>query len=343
MREAEHVPAIRRIASILDRMNDPASPLRTMLSADAEHPPLVPPALDLSRWDRSLVQERVERGVVERVRSRVYLPLPDGGARAYEESILAEVRGLVNGTRAPFWFSHATAALLHGAWSYNTPMLVHLTQPTNPHVARDDEPMVRRHHTALPPSDRTDVDGVPVTSLERTLVDCIRTLPRASAVVACDSLFRLGADPWAVSRIVSESRGKRGVVQARQVLDLSDPRAASPGEVVTRLVAIDAGLPRPECQVEVSTAVGTFFVDLGWEHVRVAVEFDGEVKYSGGEYGRPDVVRRAEAERQRALEAAGWIVIRVRWADLDDPIALERRIRDAYYAAIGRRRLVLTA
>jgi hypothetical protein len=90
MREAEHLPAIRRITSILEWMNDPASRLRAMLSADAAHPPVVPPALDLSRADPSLVQQRVAGGILERVRSRVILPRPDGGERAYADAILAE-------------------------------------------------------------------------------------------------------------------------------------------------------------------------------------------------------------------------------------------------------------
>lgn len=316
MREADHVPAIRRITGILDAMNAPDSPLRGMWTADAAHPPIVPEAFELARGDD-----------------------PGAPARSHEGVILAGVRGLLEDTGAPLWFSHETAAMLHGAWTYRTPELVHLTREWNPHVDEEVEPHVRRHHTPMPSQDRSTVLGVPVTSLSRTLVDCIRALPRDGALVACDSLFRLGAEPAEVSRIMTASRGKRGVVQARQILDLCDPRSGSPGETVTRLVAADAGLPRADCQIEVATARGRCFVDLGWEGVRVAVEFDGDVKYAGDERGDPEDVRRAEAARQQALEAAGWIVVRVRWEELDDPIALEQRLRAAYLA--GRRRALV--
>lgn len=315
MREAEHLPAIRRITGILDVMNTPGSPLRGMLSADAAHPPLVPDPLELAMADDVVVPP------------------------THEEAILALVREVTEGTAAPLWFSHETAAMLHGAWTVRTPQLVHVTREWNPHVDGEGEPLVRRHHTPMPPQDRADVRGVPVTSLARTLVDCIRILPRDGALVACDSMFRRGADPGEVSRIMSASRGKRGVVQAREILDLCDPRSGSPGESVVRLAASDVGLPRPECQLEVPTARGTYYVDLGWEDVRLAVEFDGELKYED----HPEEVRRTEAARQRALEDAGWIVVRVRWEDLGDPEALEHLLRGAYLAARRRSLLGLTA
>jgi hypothetical protein len=308
-----------------------------MLSADAEFPPLVPPAISRERLEEASLAERVQRGDLRLVRPGVYTPPWDDAGQPYRAAILSEVRGILERCTADLTFSHSTAALLHGAWTYRVPQLVHLTQRTNQHVRSDVESLVRRHHTNLAEHDRTTIDRTPVTTLARTLVDCIRTLSRTSALVTADSLFRLGADPWDVERIMSRSKGKRGIVQARQVLELCDPRSGSPGETVARLAAIDAGLPRPECQTEVATSHGPYFVDLGWEEVRVAVEFDGEVKYSGGEFGDPTEVRRAEAARQTALEAAGWTVLRVRWPDLDDSLALEAQVREAYLCGLRRR------
>ena len=314
MREAEHLPAIRRIAGTLEAMRAPGSPWAGMWSADAARPPWVPDALEAEQAD-------------------------DGREPGHDDALLELVGRLAGSAATPLWFSHDTAAMLHGAWTYRTPPLVHVTREANPHVDEGHEPSVRRHHTPMPPQDRASVRGVPVTSLARTLVDCIRTLPRDGALVACDSMFRRGADPGEVSRIMSASRGKRGVVQAREILDLCDPRSGSPGESVVRLAASDVGLPRPECQLEVPTARGTYYVDLGWEDVRLAVEFDGELKYED----HPEEVRRTEAARQRALEDAGWIVVRVRWEDLGDPEALEHLLRGAYLAARRRSLLGLTA
>ncbi len=338
MNDAAHAPAIRRIAGILDRMRAPGSPLGTMLSADARAPVVVPAPIDLSLASTTAVARRLEDGTFRRVRRGVYLSTAEGGDEGYLGRLLAEVRGVRERASGELWFSHSTAALLHGAWLYDVPELVHLTHEFHPHVARADEPLVRRHHTSLPRRDRTAVHGIPATSIERTLVDCVRTFRPASALVVADSLFRLGADPGTVSRIMTESKGKRGVVQARRILELCDPRSGSPGESVARMAAVDDGLPRPECQVEVATVDGAFFVDLGWEDAHLAVEFDGAVKYSGGEYGDPERVRRLEAARQRALEDAGWTIVRVRWEELGDHLALGLRIRRAYERAVDRRR-----
>ena len=65
----------------------------------------------------------------------------------------------------------------------------------------------------------------------------------------------------------------------------------------------------------------------------MAVEFDGAVKYSGGEYGDPRGRLLAEKARHDALVEAGWLVLRVTWDDLSDPDLLLGRIR----AALARR------
>lgn len=296
----------------------------------------MPRLLDLAHVEPRVRAARIADGTFAEHRRGLCMLVPSTDD-AYIDTVLAEARAVLAVSKGDLWFSHVTAALLYGAWVFNVPALVHVTHVFHPHIAEESEPMLRRHHTPLPGRDRAVLGGVPVTSIERTLVDCIRSLPPASALTVCDSLFRLGADPWTVSRIMTESRGKRGIVQARWILSVCDPRSASPGESVARYAALDDGLPRPACQLEVATPTGEFFLDLAWVDVRFALEFDGAVKYSGGEYGDPDEVRRAEARRQRALEKAGWIVLRVTWDDLADLVALGRRIRDAYRVAARRR------
>ena len=54
-----------------------------------------------------------------------------------------------------------------------------------------------------------------------------------------------------VEAVVAEHRGARGLVRLRRVLPLVDGGAESPQETRTRLVVIDAGLPRPETQIVV--------------------------------------------------------------------------------------------
>jgi very-short-patch-repair endonuclease len=57
----------------------------------------------------------------------------------------------------------------------------------------------------------------------------------------------------------------------------------------------------------------------------VLVEFDGATKYAAGD-------RRAlfaEKQREDALRRAGWVVVRLVWADLDHPERVRNRVLQA--------------
>lgn len=72
---------------------------------------------------------------------------------------------------------------------------------------------------------------------------------------------------------------------------------------------------------------GTFVarVDFVVKGTRVVLEFDGRVKYADGA-GR---ALWDEKRREDRLRALGYLVLRVIWADLADPITLVARIRHA--------------
>ncbi|MBN0041082.1 DUF559 domain-containing protein [Cellulosimicrobium cellulans] len=305
-------------------------------TADTTGPRGVPAAMPYDRRRRAELAARARDGELVRVRRGVYLPSPHAAAQAREQWLLAQVRGVVESFTTPYWVSHDTAALLWGCWTWRLPPFVHLTQLTNPRVERERDPIVRRHRTDLPPRDRARLDGVPVTSLERTVVDCARSLPLERSLVVVDSALRLGADRHVVEQVLEESRGKRGVVRARRALELADPASESPGETLVRLAATLGGLPTPRPQVPVATARGRYVLDLAWIDARVAVEFDGAVKYSGGPYGDPAATRRAQDVREAALVAAGWTVVRFTWDDLGDPVAVGCRLAETRRLALRR-------
>ncbi|WP_157257368.1 MULTISPECIES: hypothetical protein [unclassified Oerskovia] len=299
----------------------------------------VPPALRYEPATRARLERSRRAGQVVRVRPGVYLPLPtgEGHARRREAEVLASVRGVVERLATSYWLSHETAALLWGCWTWRLGRLVHVTQLANPSVRRDSDPATRRHWTALPERDRHDLDGIPVTSLERTVVDCARSLRPSSALVVADSALRLGADVRLLDQILDESAGKRGVIQARQVLQLADARSESPGETLVRWFALDAGLPPLVPQFCVKTWRGEFRLDLAWPELRVGLEFDGVVKYAGG-MGDPAGRLLAEKKREDALREAGWTILRVTWEDLKDPERLVGRLRAARRLARERAR-----
>lgn len=274
-------------------------------------------------------------------RTAVFVPAPTGDdpARQRVAEVLARMRGVTERLRTDWWFSHTSAALLWGCWTWHLAPEVHITQLSNPQVRKEADPFLARHWTkSLPHRDRSELDGVPITSLERTVVDCARALREPQALVIADSALRLGADRSVMATILREAGGKRGVRRAREVLTLADARSESPGETLVRWVAHTNGLPALDLAIPVSTPLGPFVIDLGWTELKIGIEFDGAVKYSGGVYGDPESQRAAERRRQEALEAAGWVIIRVTWEELDEPHMLALRLHRTLHEVTTRRR-----
>ena len=81
------------------------------------------------------------------------------------------------------------------------------------------------------------------------------------------------------------------------------------GELLRWMVLV-LGLPEPVLQYRVDIRTGERFIDLCWPELRIAVEFDGRLKYRTGD----DVF--AEKLRQDDIQAQGWIFLRVTWEDL---------------------------
>ncbi len=161
---------------------------------------------------------------------------------------------------------------------------------------------------------------------------------RALGVV--DSALRAGADLTTLVARADEAFGRRGIRRARRIIALADIRSESVGESRTRWHLVAAGLSRPELAIPVETFLGTRWVDLGWPELKVGIEFDGAIKYSGGEYGDPGRRLLDEKRRHDALVEAGWILIHVTWDDLAHPERLVARVRAALATARRRRVLV---
>jgi hypothetical protein len=150
-----------------------------------------------------------------------------------------------------------------------------------------------------------NVQGVLVTPPARTTADLLRLLRRPDALAAADAMRRAtGVEPTAVAEVLERFRGQRGVVQARELLDLSDPRAESPQESRTRLRCVDAGFPCPEPQIEVFDASGEFLarLDMGYRNERKGLEFDGDEFHRTIDQVRHDQARRDDVARE------GWVV-----------------------------------
>ena len=163
----------------------------------------------------------------------------------------------------------------------------------------------------------TIVDGVPVTTIERTAADIARGAGFAGALAVFDSALRRGADRAVIAGKLEDRR--HGVAIARRALAYADPGAENAGESWGRAQMIEAGLPIPRLQHTFFDASGAFIArtDYDWEGLLIG-EFDGMVKYQ--KHLRPgetpfEAVRR-EKEREDGLRCLGAMVIRWVWADL---------------------------
>ncbi|MBV8863209.1 MAG: DUF559 domain-containing protein, partial [Mycobacterium sp.] len=121
--------------------------------------------------------------------------------------------------------------------------------------------------------------------------------------------------------------GRRGIARARRAVGVFDAGAESPKESWLRVVLMQAGLPRPQTQIPVRGEFGELiaYLDMGWEELKVAVEYDGDQHRSDRRQYTWDI------RRLEMLEGLGWIVIRVVAAD--KPTDIIRRVR----AALARR------
>ncbi|MFD6143020.1 hypothetical protein [Promicromonospora sp. NPDC060271] len=293
------------------------------------------PAVALAlEHNRNKLAAKARAGEVLRVRRGAYctpeeirVDGPSGAAREARNKALARARALHPQLRAKHVFSHATAALLLGCFVWKTPRETHVYQRyrASGHAAGD----VRRYSWTLAPDDIDVAAGLPVTSLARTVVDCARTLHPLEALVIADSALALGADREELLAVLDAQTGRRGIQQARLVIELADDGAQSAWETWVRYELLRAGLPRPTTQMPVQTDAGLFHTDLGYEQWALGIEFDGQVKY------RQDGVRPghdpaqeylAEKARADAIRRAGVTLENVSASDKQDVPAMLKRI-----------------
>lgn len=151
--------------------------------------------------------------------------------------------------------------------------------------------------------------GIPLTTAERTAFDIGRRGSLDDAIARLDALGH--ATGFACSDVrqlaCGRYRGARGVRQLITALDLYDPGAQSPKETWLRLLLVRAGYPRPTTQIPVRSIDGrrNYFLDMGWEKYKLAVEYDGDHHRSDPGQFAHDITRSED------LDELQWTRIRV--------------------------------
>jgi very-short-patch-repair endonuclease/predicted transcriptional regulator of viral defense system len=163
--------------------------------------------------------------------------------------------------------SHFAAAVLWALLPERGPR-IDVTVPTGGGRRRRGALIV--HRGALPSSDVTVKDGIPVTTPARTLIDLADILDRRRLERAFDEAAYLRLDLTGV-RVI---RGRRGARVLRSVLaehDAGSTLTRSELEERTLELCRRTGLPTPEVNVRIEG----YLVDFVWREARLVVETDG--------------------------------------------------------------------
>ena len=183
------------------------------------------------------------------------------------------------------------------------------------------------------PSDVLVINGMRTTSLDRAVVDCMRTLEFPSALAIADSYLRKTNQPKErlEAMVASPQMGKAGIRNARLVASFSDGRAESWGESEARAAIIELGFQIPELQVPYQDPVtGKWYrADFSWSlggAPTVIGEMDGLLKYTDSSITGGDTVGAFVRERQREsrLTIGGRSVMRFTPAQVKDRPYFER-------------------
>ncbi len=152
--------------------------------------------------------------------------------------------------------------------------------------------------------------------------------PEAALVPADAAVRAASVDAARLERAVADLRTHSGIGPVRAALAFVDGRHESPGETRTAYVLRCLGFEL-EPQYEVRAEGRRFRADFRVLGTRVLVEFDGASKYADG---RRETLFE-EKRREDALRRAGWVVVRLMWADLDRPEQVRRLVAEAVACA----------
>jgi very-short-patch-repair endonuclease len=188
------------------------------------------------------------------------------------------------------------------------------------------------HRGVVADDERCVEDGIPVTTVSRTLLDLASVIDRdrLHRVVAKAEALEL-TDPVGLPVLLDRHRGRRGTAALREIV--ADRRlgldvARSDLEVGFQAFLRKRGIRRPEVNTWIQVGGNWIQIDCLWRRERVVVELDSRKHHASWESAE------ADRARDRTLVAHGLIPIRVTWRAIHlEPGRLDAELR----AALSRR------
>lgn len=207
--------------------------------------------------------------------------------------------------------SHGTAAAAHGLLRPHS--RVHVTT-----ASKRKRPAIATHRAAVT---AVYVDGLPCTTVARTLVDLAGAVPwNVLESAVRQAQVRGVLDVEAIGDVVLAQPRPRGITRLRAILDdpvcLQPTRSADERRALRAL--LNAGMEWPVVGRAVPGSDG--LVDFHWPARRLVLEIDGPTHETA-------VQRTRDRRRDARLHALGWQVVRVPAADAHNaPTHIERSI-----------------
>lgn len=196
---------------------------------------------------------------------------------------------------------------------------------------RQRRPDVKVHETKqLLAIDRAEVEGIPCTSVVRTLLDCAGVLHafRAGQLLEDALRKRMCTAADVADRFVRFARrGRRGTRTMRALLEERVGRdVPTMSEFERRFLDVirPSGLPVPQLQHGVPLDEATVHLDFAWPDAMLGAECDGLYDHA------TSFRLRWDDDRQNELQLRGWLILRFTWTTLTrSPEVVVRQLREA--------------
>jgi predicted transcriptional regulator of viral defense system len=171
--------------------------------------------------------------------------------------------------------SHHSAAMLWGLRSY-TERAVHVTVPRKSTSTK----RIRRHHSPLPEDERTAEEGIPVTTVPRTILDLAATEDADTIEnLLRESEYRQLSDRLSLPDLIERHRGRRGTRKVQLALDRlkEEPAGRRRSKLEERFAPFLRlhRLPLPRFNDWIVLGAKRYLVDCHWPDLRQIVELDG--------------------------------------------------------------------
>jgi predicted transcriptional regulator of viral defense system len=267
--------------------------------------------------NQSLIEWRVDVGRLHRIHQGAYAVgygrlTPHGHRMA---AVLACGREAV--------LSHRSAAALWGLRE-DSRSRIDVTAPGR--RGRSPAGIDAHRHGSLTAADRTSVDGIPCTSVPRTLLDLAAVVPyRGLRYAVKQAEVERVFDLSEMNDLLARSRGRRGVARLRSAISVHDTREQlTRRELEERFfdVCRDTEILLPEVNGHLVVNGISMMPDFLWRDARLIVEADSRRVHGTAAAFEED------RRRDQLLTVAGWTVIRITWRQVfDEPERLSRTLR----------------